>query len=262
MADKNNKEFKWNFNLDDADSDFTDIDFTNTEYEKSDKDIQPIIFVRDESAKKKTAEAKKPADEPETPAANKRPSAAARKPAAKKPAPKKKNESSLPALNWKLIAIIAAGVLLVACLVLLLSRCGKKEVKAWTAVEADDKVKTLMDRYFAAKKNGVADDVRKVLVGDAVVNASVVALESAIYSDYSNIKLQKYPGINKEECVVCATYDTELEYLKKVENVPRNVPTISWFYALPDETKELRLMTVTELDKTENKDIKNYVVAE
>ena len=63
MADKNNKEFKWNFNLDDADSDFTDIDFTNSEYEKSDKDIQPIIFVRDETAKKKTSTEKKPAEE-------------------------------------------------------------------------------------------------------------------------------------------------------------------------------------------------------
>ena len=45
MAENKNKEFKWNFNLEDTDSDFTDIDFSSKSYEPSDKDIQPIIFV-------------------------------------------------------------------------------------------------------------------------------------------------------------------------------------------------------------------------
>ncbi len=255
MADKNNNEFKWNFNLDDADSDFTDIDFTNSEYEKSDKDIQPIIFVRDETAKKK-AEEKKPAEE-ELPAAStaKKPAASSKKPAARKTAAKKKGSGGT-ALNWKLIAIIAAAVLLIALLVVLLGKCKKDEVKAWTKVESDDKVKTLMDNYFTAKKNGKADDMREVLVTDAIVNASVLAVESNIYSDYSDIQLQKYPGINKDESVVCAAYNTELTMLNGTP-----VPTIGWFYSLPDEAGNLRLMTTTELNKAENKSILEYVGA-
>ena len=256
MADKNNKEFKWNFNLDDADSDFTDIDFTNSEYEKSDKDIQPIIFVRDETAKKKTTTEKKPAEEAVQRPAARRTSAAAKKPAAKRPAAKKKKRSGFE-LNWKLIALIAAAVLVVALIVVLLTKCGKKEEKAWTPVEPESKVKVLMDKYFAAKTEGVADDMRKVLVTDAVVNASIMAVESNIYSGYTNINLQQYPGINKNEAVICATYDTGLKLLEGT-----SVPTIGWFYALPDASDELRLMTTTEMKLDAYKDtIKKYVEA-
>lgn len=256
MADKNSNEFKWNFNLDDTDSDFTDIDFTNQDYERSDKDIQPVIFVRDETPKKKAASAKQP-DEAERSAAPaaKRPATAARRPAARKTAAKKKKRSSFD-LNWRLIALIAAAVLLVALVVVLLSQCGKQEEKAWTAVEADSKVKTLMDSYFAAKKDGDADAMRLVLVQDARVNGSVIGLEATIYSDYTNISLQQYPGINKNEAVICATYDTGLEMLKGT-----SVPTIGWFYAKPDETGNLRLMTTTELGQEGSKDINEYVKA-
>ena len=167
----------------------------------------------------------------------------------------KKKKSSGPSLNWKLIAVIAAAVLLIALLVVALGKCGKKEEKAWTKVEADSPVKTLMDNYFAAKKDGNADAMRKVLVSDAVVNASVMGVESQIYKDYTDVSLQQYPGIKKNEYVVCATYDTVLEL------IDASVPTIGWFYALPDDAKNLRLMPITDKDKESNLTIYNYVKA-
>lgn len=257
MADKNNKEFQWNFNLDDADSDFTDIDFSSTSFEPSEKDIQPIIFVRDETRKKKTETEKAPQNAAPAHQAAKKP-AAARRPAAsvKKPAAKKKKASKGIELNWRLIAVIAAAVLIVALIVLLLSMCGKgNKEKAWTKVEADSKVKTVIDNYFQAKKEGDAQAMRKVLVADSVVNASVLSLEAGIYKDYTDIELQEYPGIGKNETVVCATYDTVLNL------IPASVPTISWFYVLPDEKGDLRLMTVTEMEAPENKSINDYAAA-
>ncbi|MBQ6294027.1 MAG: hypothetical protein IJK77_09275 [Lachnospiraceae bacterium] len=264
MADKKNDSlFQWNFNLEDSDSDFTDIDFSSSKKsDASDKDIEPIIFVRDETAKKKT-EAKRPQTQTSSTvqsakktqsSGSKTAARPASRPAAKKTA-KKKKTSSLPAFNWRLIAIIAAAVLLIALLVVLLGKCGKKEEKSWTKVEADSKLKTLMDSYFDAKKNGQANDMRKVLVEDAVVNASVLGIESSIYKDYTDIELQQYPGIKKGEYVVCATYDTVLD------RIDASVPTIGWFYALPDSSKNLRLMTTTEMEKPENKTINDYVVA-
>ena len=264
MADKKNDSlFQWNFNLEDSDSDFTDIDFSSSKKsDASDKDIEPIIFVRDETAKKKT-EVKRPQTQTSSTAQStkktqssgaKTAARPASRPAAKTTA-KKKKTSSLPAFNWRLIAIIAAAVLLIALLVVLLGKCGKKEEKSWTKVEADSKLKTLMDSYFDAKKNGQANDMRKVLVEDAVVNASVLGIESSIYKDYTDIELQQYPGIKKGEYVVCASYDTVLD------RIDASVPTIGWFYALPDSSKNLRLMTTTEMEKPENKTINDYVVA-
>ncbi|MBQ5953260.1 MAG: SH3 domain-containing protein [Lachnospiraceae bacterium] len=273
MAENKNKEFKWNFNLDDTDSDFTDIDFSSKSYEPSDKDIQPIIFVRDEtSQRRKTTSSvsdagRKPAAQSTakrqpasagTSAAKKTPAAetAARKTAAaRKPAAKKKKSKGGIDLNWRLIALIAAAVLVVALVVVLFSRCGKKVEKAWTRVEADSQVKQLMDGYFSAKKEGDASAMRKVLVTDAVVNASLLSVESNIYKDYTDIELQQYPGISKNETVICATYDTELSM------IDASVPSIGWFYALPGDTGSLRLMTTTEMEKEENKSIYDYVLA-
>ena len=260
MADKNNDSlFQWNFNLEDSDSDFTDIDFSSSKKsDASDKDIEPIIFVRDETSKKKTEEKRTQNQASSAAQGLKKTQASSRpasRPAAKTAAKKKKKKSSAPAFNWRLIALIAAGVLLIALVVFLLGRCGKKEEKAWTKVEADSKVKTLMDNYFAAKKNGSADDMRKVLVEDAVVNASIMGIEASIYKDYTDVELQQYPGIKKGEYVVCASYDTVLG------RIDASVPTINWFYALPDKTNNLRLMTKTEYEKTENLTIKNYVYA-
>ena len=258
MADKKNDSlFQWNFNLEDSDSDFTDIDFSSSKNDSSDKDIEPIIFVRDETAKRKTEE-KRPQNQTSSAAQSaKKTQTSGRtssRPAVKK-TPARKKKSSGPALNWKLIAVIAAAVLLIALLVVLLGRCGKKEEKAWTKVEADSPVKTLMDNYFAAKKDGNADAMRKVLVTDAVVNASVMGVESQIYKDYTDISLQQYPGIKKNEYVVCATYDTALEL------IDASVPTIGWFYALPDDSKNLRLMPITDKEKESNVTIYNYVTA-
>ena len=224
MADKksNDSLFQWNFNLEDSDSDFTDIDFSssNKKNTASDKDIEPIIFVRDETAKKKTEEKRSQVQSSSAQNSRKTQASGARpasrpssRPAAGKAAPRKKKASSGPALNWRLIAVIAAAVLLIALLVVLLGRCGKKEEKAWTKVEADSKVKTIMDRYFDAKKNGSAEDMRKVLVEDAVVNASVLGIEASIYKDYADVSLQQYPGIKKDEYVVCASYDTVLSLI-------------------------------------------------
>ncbi len=265
MADKksNDSLFQWNFNLEDSDSDFTDIDFSSSKKNTaSDKDIEPIIFVRDETAKKKP-EARRPEAQSSASAQNARRtqtsgtrpvSRPASRPAGKA-APKKKKASNFPALNWKLIAVIAAAVLLIALLVVLLGKCGKKEEKAWTKVEADSKVKAVMDRYFDAKKNGSAEDMRKVLVEDARVNASILGIEASIYKDYADVSLQQYPGIKKDECVVCATYDTVLSL------IDASVPTISWFYVQPDSAKNLRLLPVTNSEEESNSTIFNYVKA-
>ena len=266
MADKksNDSLFQWNFNLEDSDSDFTDIDFSssNKKNTASDKDIEPIIFVRDETAKKKTEEKRSQVQSSsaqnsrKTQASGTRPaSRPSSRPAAGKAAPRKKKASSGPALNWRLIAVIAAAVLLIALLVVLLGRCGKKEEKAWTKVEADSKVKTIMDKYFDAKKNGSAEDMRKVLVEDAVVNASVLGIEASIYKDYADVSLQQYPGIKKDEYVVCASYDTVLSL------IDASVPTISWFYAQPDSSKNLRLLPITNKEKETNATVYNYVTA-
>lgn len=264
MADKKNSDslFQWNFNLEDSDSDFTDIDFRSSKKtEASDKDIEPIIFVRDETAKKKPEEKRQQSQTSSSSSsqtAKKPQNSAARtgsRPSAGKTAAKKKKTSSGPALNWKLIAVIAAAVIVIALLVVLLGKCGKKEEKSWTKVEADSKVKTLMDRYFAAKKDGNANDMRKVQVEDAVINASVLGIEASIYKDYTDISLQQYPGINKNEYVVCAAYDTVLNL------IDASVPTISWFYVLPDSSKNLRLMPITDKEKETNKTIYDYVTA-
>lgn len=266
MADKksNDSLFQWNFNLEDSDSDFTDIDFSssNKKNTASDKDIEPIIFVRDETAKKKTEEKRSQVQSSSAQNSRKTQASGARpasrpssRPAAGKAAPRKKKASSGPALNWRLIAVIAAAVLLIALLVVLLGRCGKKEEKAWTKVEADSKVKTIMDKYFDAKKNGSAEDMRKVLVEDAVVNASVLGIEASIYKDYADIALQQYPGIKKDEYVVCATYDTVLSL------IDASVPTISWFYVQPDSAKNLRLLPITNSEKESHTSIYNYVTA-
>ena len=266
MADKksNDSLFQWNFNLEDSDSDFTDIDFSssNKKNTASDKDIEPIIFVRDETAKKKPEE-KRPQGQPSASAQNARktqtsgarPSSRPSSRPAGKAAPKKKKTSNFPALNWKLIAVIAAAVLLIALLVVLLGRCGKKEEKAWTKVEADSKVKAVMDRYFDAKKNGSAEDMRKVLVEDARVNASILGIEASIYKDYADVALLQYPGIKKDEYVVCATYDTVLSL------IDASVPTISWFYVQPDSAKNLRLLPITNSEKESHTSIYNYVTA-
>ncbi len=265
MADKksNDSLFQWNFNLEDSDSDFTDIDFSSSKKNTaSDKDIEPIIFVRDQTAKKKPEE-KRPQGQPSASAQNARktqtsgarPASRTSSRPAGKAAPKKKKTSNFPALNWKLIAVIAAAVLLIALLVVLLGKCGKKEEKAWTKVEADSKVKAVMDRYFDAKKNGSAEDMRKVLVEDARVNASILGIEASIYKDYADVALQQYPGIKKDEYVVCATYDTVLSL------IDASVPTISWFYVQPDSAKNLRLLPITNSEKESNPSIYNYVTA-
>ena len=260
MADKKNNDslFQWNFNLEDSDSDFTDIDFSSSNRnDASDKDIEPIIFVRDETARKNT-DLKRPQTQNSAAAqtAKKTQTASAKtasRPAARKTTAKKKKKSS--AVNWPLIAVIAVIVVLVVLLIILLSQCGKKEDKAWTKVEADSKVQTLMDRYFEAKKTGSAENMRKIREENAVVNASTLAIEAAIYKDYADISLQQYPGIKDNEYVICATYDTVLTY------VDASVPTISWFYAQPDSSKNLRLMPITDKDEESNATIYNYVKA-
>ena len=125
----NDSLFQWNFNLEDSDSDFTDIDFSSSKKNTaSDKDIEPIIFVRDETAKKKPEE-KRPQGQPSASAQNARktqtsgtrPSSRPSSRPAGKAAPKKKKTSNFPALNWKLIAVIAAAVLLIALLTFVFS---------------------------------------------------------------------------------------------------------------------------------------------
>lgn len=264
MANDNKQDglFHWNFDLQESDSDFTDIDYSadaiSVPGEEDSQEIKPLIFV-DGSYKSDTAAKNEgePFVQEQEGSFQKYKREAARKGAflgrnkkdpdeadyyedQEKFAGDKKN------IPWKPIIIAAAiCALLLLGLILVLSGRDTRE-KAWVRNE-NKEIEQLVNTYFKAKTEANAAAMEKVLVPEATVNSVQMTLEAKAYESYNDIRIYTYPGMKKTETGLFLAYNS------KFRNIDTQLPTISWFYVKPDAEKNLRLMPLTNQDSQEYK---------
>lgn len=225
---------------------------------KDSENLEAAIAYANTKTKKEAAAKKEAAESKKETAA--KPAGKTVKPANNKYIAKRKS------VRWQPIALIAAVVLVIALLVIIFwpkndkpkdpktSTNSAESGTKWTAVTQDSEIWKLMDSYFQAKVDADAPGLRLILVPEAHVSAGTIGMEARLYNGYVNREIQTYPGINKGESVICATYDTELAML------PGGVvPTLNWFYARKDSNNKLRLMTTEEMNAEESGETKAYV---
>ena len=283
MAEKNNDGlFHWNFDLKESDSDFTDIDYTAETIPEPEgsEDVKPFIFVdgkyksgsnagtfvddylktSSDASGKRTEQFRKLLDE-EDELFDRQEKKAARPQEKKKAQPAKKKSGgggggfmdTLKGLNWKLIGIIAAAlVLLIVLAIIIFGKKKPEEPKDWELCE-DQEVLQLINDYLDAKRDGDGTKLRKVLDQNASVNNGQAQIEGMIYEDFTDLVVYSYEGMAEKETALYCTYNT------KFENLDKKVPNGECYYVRPDSSGQLRLMNYTELTKAENKTIGEYV---
>ena len=253
--------FHWNFDLQESDSDFTDIDYSasaiSLSSEAEESEIKPVIFV-DGSYKSE------PAELPETDYYEKEQEGSFqkyKKEAARKGAflGKNKREDNQPDyyedqekfaggknIPWKPI-IIGAAILALALLGLILLLSGRdKREKVWARNE-DKEIDQLVSTYFKAKTEANASAMEKVLVPGSTVDSLQMTLDAKAYESYNDVRVYTYPGMKKTETGLFLTYNS------KFRNIDTQLPTIAWFYVKQDENKNLRLMPLTDETSAEYK---------
>ena len=253
--------FHWNFDLQESDSDFTDIDYSANAISLSsapeESEIKPVIFV-DGSYKSESAEA------PEADYYNKEQEGSFQK--YKKEAARKgaflgrgKKEDDQPDyyedqekfaggknIPWKPI-IIGAAILALALLGLILVLSGRdKREKVWARNE-DKNIDQLVSTYFKAKTDANASAMEKVLVPGSTVDSLQMTLDAKAYEGYNDVRVYAYPGMKKTETGLFVTYNS------KFKNIDTQLPSISWFYVKQDDEKNLRLMPLTDETSAEYK---------
>lgn len=256
MANDNKQDglFHWNFDLQESDSDFTDIDYSAdaiTLTPKEESEIKPVIFV-DGSYKSDVApEAETDSFEKEEEGSFRK----YRKEAARKGAfmGRGKKDPDQPDyyedrerfsgegknIPWKPI-IIAGAVLLLALLGLILVLGGRdKREKVWARNE-DKTIDQLVRTYFQAKTEANATAMKNVLVEGAEVDSLQMTLDAKAYEGYNDVRVYAYPGMKKTETGLFLTYNS------KFKNIDTPLPTIAWFYAKPDKENNLKLMPLTD----------------
>ena len=267
MANDNKQDglFHWNFDLQESDSDFTDIDYSANAISltpKEDEEIKPVIFVDGSYKSEAPATAEPDSFEKEEEGSFRK----YRKEAARKSAfsGRGKKESDQPDyyedrerfsgegrnIPWKPI-IIAGSVLLLALLGLILLLSGRdKREKVWARNE-DKEINQLVNTYFRAKTEANASAMKNVLVEGAEVDSLQMTLDAKAYESYNDVRVYSYPGMKKTETGLFLTYNS------KFKNIDTQLPTIAWFYVKPDKDNNLKLMPLTDDSSPEYKYIYN-----
>lgn len=257
MADKKNDVFRWNFDLKDTDSEFTDIEYSpdaGAYRDGEDEGVKPFIFV--DGSYKSDGDAASFVDQyvtENTPARPGRRDYSFRRDSDlidETLGPDKRNDKpsfmdrlkdsfSNLHINWKFV-LIGLAILAVVIILLIIIWPKKKEEKGWKLNENADITK-LVENYFEAKKEGNATAMKLVLISEATVDSVALGLESKIYDRFDNIRIYTYPGKAEGENCMLVTTDV------KFTNISTIVPKGYYFYARPDADKKLRLLTEAEL---------------
>ena len=264
MANENKQDglFHWNFDLQESDSDFTDIDYSanaiNLTPKEEEAEIKPLIFV--DGSYKSDASAGQETDsyeKEEEGSFRKYRKEAARKGAF---AGRGKKEPDHPDyyedqerfsgegrnIPWKPI-LIGGGILLLALLGLILMLGGRdKREKVWARNE-DKTIDQLVRTYFQAKTEANATAMKNVLVEGAEVDSLQMTLDAKAYEAYNDVRVYAYPGMKKTETGLFLTYNS------KFKNIDTQLPTIAWFYVKPDKENNLKLMPLTDDSSPEYK---------
>lgn len=264
MANDNKQDglFHWNFDLQESDSDFTDIDYSakaiSVSQEEDGQEIKPLIFVdgsyKSDASAKNEGETVPPEQEGSF---QKYKREAARKGAflgrgRKDPEEadyyddQEKFSGEKKNIPWKPIIIAAAlCALLLLGLILVLSGRDSRE-KAWVRNDNKD-IAQLVNTYFKAKTEANAAAMEKVMVDDVKVNSVQMTLEAKAYESYNDIRIYTYPGMKKTETGLFLAYNS------KFRNIDTQLPTIAWFYVKQDDNKNLRLLPLTDQNSQEYK---------
>ncbi|MBP3729239.1 MAG: SH3 domain-containing protein [Lachnospiraceae bacterium] len=247
--------FHWNFDLQDTDSGFTDIDYSADAVSvpsEEQSDIKPMIFVDGSYRSGGEAEPQPaPRREPEEGAFRKYKRDAARKKSGGRKSGRgteldsdyyedqKRFSGEGREIPWKPILIVG-GVVLLALLGLILVLSGRDQrKKVWAKCE-DEEIIRLVDTYFKAKTEANATAMKKVLVEEETVNSLQMTLEAKAYESYNDIRVYSYPGMKKTETALFLVYNC------KFRNIETKLPAMAWFYTKPDSEKNLRLMPLVD----------------
>nr|MBQ6242141.1 hypothetical protein [Lachnospiraceae bacterium] len=262
---KNDGLFHWNFDLQETDSDFTDIDYSANAIDVSaeGQEIKPLIFVDGNYKSGQTAPEQAAKEQPEYKEVSPKKKSSLGQKAGALLHKKKKDDldyyddqerysepKEKRPIPWK--PIIIGGAILLAALIgliiILVSRDHRKKV--WAKNE-DPAIEELVNKYFKAKTDADADAMEKIVVPEETVNSLEMTLQAKAYESYNDIRIYTYPGLKKTETGLFVTYNS------KFWNIDTQLPTIGWYYVKQDSEKNLRLMSLTDKDTPEYK----YIVS-